>query len=63
MNSWELELARIGELKIRSDASRKYISRSCIYLNGHTLPIKSSFKDVGITFSDTMSFNSYIRYY
>ena len=30
-------------------------------LNGHTLPIKSSFKDLGITFSDNMSFNVYIN--
>ena len=58
MKIWELELApkkcvvmRIGNM----------FPAHVYNLNGHTLPIQSSFKDVGITFSDNMSFNIHIN--
>ena len=58
MKIWELELApkkcvvmRVGNM----------FPAHVYNLNGHTLPIQSSFKDVGITFSDNMSFNIHIN--
>ena len=58
MEIWELELApkkcvvmRIGNM----------FPAHVYNLNRHTLPIQSSFKDVGIIFSDNMSFNIHIN--
>ena len=58
MNIWELELApkkcvvmRVGNM----------FPAHVYNLNGYTLPIQSSFKDLGITFSDNMSFNIHIN--
>ena len=58
MKIWELELTpkkcvvmRVGNM----------FPAHVYNLNGHTLPIQSSFKDLGITFSDNISCNIHIN--
>ena len=58
MKIWELKLAlkkcvvmRVGNM----------FPAHVYNLNGHTLPNQSSFKDLGITFSDNLSFNIHIN--
>ena len=58
MKIWELELAPTKCAVMRV----KNTFRANVYnLNGHIIPIKSSFKYMGITFSDNISFNIHIN--
>ena len=58
MKIWELELAPKKCVVMRvGNMFPAYVYN----LNGHTLPIQSSFKDLCITFSDNMSFNIHIN--
>ena len=58
MKIWELELA---PKKCVVMQVRNMFPAHVYNLNGHTLPIQSNFKDLGITFSDNMSFNIHIN--
>ena len=58
MKRWELELAPTKYIIMRN-GKKKHVHS--YFIHYFELPINTSFKDLGITFNDNMSFNTHIN--